>query len=48
MALETSSEVESLYKTIYQGDGSPIYLIDKLSETKDESRELVDNIALKK
>ena len=46
MALETSSEVESLYKTIYQGDGSPIYLIDKLSETKDESRELVDNIAL--
>ena len=32
MALETGAEIESLYKTIYQGDGSPIYLIDKLAE----------------
>jgi RNA polymerase sporulation-specific sigma factor len=47
MALETGSEVESLYKTIYQGDGSPIYLIDKLAETKDESEDLVDRLALK-
>jgi len=47
MALETGAEVESLYKTIYQGDGSPIYLIDKLAETKDESENLVDKLALK-
>ena len=47
MALETGAEVESLYKTIYQGDGSPIYLIDKLAETKDESEDLVDRLALK-
>jgi RNA polymerase sporulation-specific sigma factor len=47
MALETGAEVESLYKTIYQGDGSPIYLIDKLAETKDESEDLVDKLALK-
>lgn len=47
MALETGAEVESLYKTIYQGDGSPIYLIDKLAETKDESENLVDRLALK-
>jgi RNA polymerase sporulation-specific sigma factor len=39
--------VESLYKTIYQGDGSPIYLIDKLTESKDESENLVDKLALK-
>lgn len=47
MALETGAEVESLYKTIHQGDGSPIYLIDKLTETKDESENLVDRLALK-
>lgn len=47
MALETGAEVESLYKTIYQGDSSPIYLIDKLAETKDESEDLVDRLALR-
>jgi RNA polymerase sporulation-specific sigma factor len=47
MALETGAEVESLYKTIYQGDGSPIYLIDKLAETKDESENTIDRLALK-
>lgn len=47
MALETGAEVESLYKTIYQGDGSPIYLIDKLAETKDESENMIDRLALK-
>lgn len=47
MALETGAEVESLYKTIYQGDGNPIYLIDKLTESKDESENLIDKLALK-
>lgn len=46
MALETGAEVESLYKTIYQGDGSPIYLIDKLAETKDENENMIDKLAL--
>lgn len=47
MALETGAEVESLYKTIYQGDGTPIFLIDKLAETKDESENLVVRLALR-
>lgn len=47
MALETGAEVESLYKTIYQGDGSPIYLLDKVAETKDESENLIDKLALR-
>jgi RNA polymerase sporulation-specific sigma factor len=47
MALETGAEVESLYKTIYQGDGSPIYLLDKIAETKDESDNIVNKLALK-
>ncbi len=31
-AMESGAEVESLYKTIYHGDGNAIYLIDKLEE----------------
>ena len=46
MALETGAEIESLHKTIYQGDGSPIYLIDKLAEAKDESEDTIDKLAL--
>lgn len=47
MAMETSSEVESLYKTIYQGDGNAIFLIDKLTQTEDEHEGLVDRLALR-
>lgn len=47
MALESNAEVESLYKTIYQGDGNAIYLIDKLEQSKDESEVMIDKFALK-
>lgn len=47
MALESNSEVESLYKTIYQGDGNAIYLIDKLEQTQEEHDGVVDCLALK-
>lgn len=47
MALESNSEVESLYKTIYQGDGNAIYLIDKLEQTQEEHDGVVDRLALK-
>lgn len=47
MALESNAEVESLYKTIYQGDGNAIYLIDKLEQSKDESENMIDKFALK-
>jgi len=47
MALETGAEIESLYKTIYQSDGSPIYLIDKLAQSKDESENMIDKLALR-
>lgn len=45
VAMEAGMEVESLYATIHQGDGGPIYLIDKLNN--DKSDEMVDLIALK-
>lgn len=47
MAIESNSEVESLYKTIYQGDGNPIYLIDKLDKLCDDSSKMIDVLALK-
>jgi RNA polymerase sporulation-specific sigma factor len=47
LALEAGMEVESLYSAIYQGDGTPIYLIDKLELSKDSNESLVDMIALK-
>lgn len=46
LALEANSEVESIYKTIYQNDGNSIYLIDKLESREDESQRAVNQIAL--
>ena len=47
IAMEAGREVESLYSTIYQGDGNPIYLIDKLDQKEGENKDLTDIIALK-
>ncbi len=47
MALESGAEVESLYKTIYQGDGNAIFLIDKIEQTNDTSEEMIDHMALR-
>lgn len=46
MALESNTEVESLYKTIYQGDGNAIFLIDKLEQAQDEHETVVDKLAI--
>lgn len=47
MALESNTEVESLYKTIYQGDGNAIFLIDKLEQVQDDHESVVDRLAIK-
>ncbi|MCM8711298.1 RNA polymerase sporulation sigma factor SigF [Clostridium sp. SYSU_GA19001] len=46
-ALESASNLQYLYDTIHQDDGSPVLLIDKLSENCEEDGEIVDKIALK-
>ena len=46
VALEANSEVESIYKTIYQNDGNAIYLIDKLVSTEDEIQKAINQLAL--
>ncbi|MDR1664820.1 MAG: RNA polymerase sporulation sigma factor SigF [Clostridiales bacterium] len=47
VAMESGLEVESLYTTIHQGDGGPIYLIDKIDRDTGESEQVVDMIALR-
>lgn len=47
-SLEANVGVESLYKTIYQGDGSSIYLIDKLDEAESEHEDVLNRLVLKK
>ena len=47
VAMEAGNEVESLHATIYQGDGSPIFLIDKVAQNADDSETTVNILALK-
>lgn len=47
MALESSYSPEYLYDIVHQNDGSPLYLIDKISNEQEDSRDMVDNIILK-
>lgn len=46
-AVESANSMQYLYDTIHQDDGSPVLLIDKLSENPQEDSEMIDRIALK-
>lgn len=47
MALDSNMQPDYLYDVIHQDDGSPVHLIDKISETKAEDEgEVLDRIAL--
>lgn len=46
-ALESMNNINYLYDTIHHDEGSPVLLIDKLSEKSNEDCSLVDRIALK-
>lgn len=46
MAMEAGTEIESLQKTIYQGDGADISLMDKLEEKHNKNEELLNRIFL--
>ncbi|MDF2821629.1 MAG: polymerase, sigma 28 subunit, FliA/WhiG family [Clostridiales bacterium] len=48
MALEANVDVESLYKTIHQGDGNPIYLLDKIENHDYENDRTIDRLTLDK
>lgn len=46
MAMESSSEVESLYKPIYQKDGDEICLIDKMEKAEGQEEEIINKMLL--
>lgn len=46
VAMESGAEVESLYKTIYHGDGNAIYLIDKLEDKKEEDEGVLNKLVV--
>lgn len=46
MALESGAEIESLQKTIYQGEGNDISLIDKIPEKRDDGEQLLNRLLL--
>lgn len=46
-ALESVNNMQYLYDTIHQDEGTPVLLIDKLSESPEEDNNMIDKIALK-
>ena len=46
MTMESGAEVESLHKTIYQGEGTEISLMDKLPEKENQQEKALDRIFL--
>ncbi|MCC8137191.1 MAG: SigB/SigF/SigG family RNA polymerase sigma factor [Clostridiales bacterium] len=46
MALDAASGVESLNQTVYQGDGTPVLLEDRLPDEKDCHEALLDRMLL--
>jgi RNA polymerase sporulation-specific sigma factor len=47
VAMESVIDVESLYTTIHQGDGTPVYLIDKLDQKQGSNNNMIEKLALK-
>lgn len=48
-AMELVTEVESIYKSVYQNDGSEIYLIDKISShgvSENSDEKIINNMVL--
>lgn len=46
MALESSGEIESIYKPVYQKDGQEICLVDKLAEKSGEEEKILNHMLL--
>lgn len=44
LSLEANMEVESIYKSVYQGEGTQIYLVDKLPEKRDDNEHLLNQM----
>ncbi|TJX14705.1 RNA polymerase sporulation sigma factor SigF [Tissierella creatinini] len=47
MAIESTYHPEYLYNVVHENDGTPLYLIDKISNEDDVEMDMIDNIVLK-
>ena len=47
MALDSSNEVESLYKPVYQKDGDEVALMDKLEDKEGQEEKILNRMLLK-
>lgn len=43
LAMDASVQVESIYKSVYQNDGSEIFMVDQLADEKQDEQEAVLN-----
>ena len=46
LIMESQTEVESIYKTVYQGEGTEISLLDKLPEKENQQEKVLNRIFL--
>ena len=46
ISLEANVEVESIYKTVYQGEGNQIFLLEKIPEKKDDNEVLLNQMMI--
>ena len=46
MAIDASEEVTSIYQTIYQSDGSELYLVDKMADETPEEEQLLNRVTV--
>lgn len=46
LAMEASSEVESIYRPIYQGDGNAVLLVDKIQEKENANEKVLNHMLL--
>lgn len=46
LALDASQEVTSIYQTVYQSDGSELYLVDKVADDEAEEERLINRLTV--
>jgi len=46
LALDASEEIASLYQTVYQSDGSELYLVDRLADQAPQEEQLLNRVAV--
>lgn len=46
MSFEAAADVESIYRTVYQGDGTEVCLIDKIEEKRNYNEESVNRMVI--